>query len=258
MNETPEQAARRLFANAKNGFEFEVLHEYQHPNGDPWFWRVRFKDPYGQKWIRPIHLNDVGYDRGEPKFDGLKPLYRLPELVANPDKPVWFCEGEWCVDHLAKLNVLSTTSGGSTSDSKADFAPLAKRNVIIWPDKDKEGLKHAARVADKLLAVKAKVRVVKIDKLDLPDKGDVVDWLDKHPQATVGDLDKLDTVDYVKAEVVEAEPVGKSQATHLIELIQNAELFHDTDDLYYATFNVNGHRETRSTHSKGFHKWLCW
>jgi len=254
--ETPEQAARRIFA--KHGLELEALHIYQHADGNPWFWRARLKDPKGQKEIRPMRLNGAGYELKEPKFDDLKPLYLLPELAANPDKTVWFVEGEKCADCLAILNVLSTTSGGSISDSKADFAPLANRDVVLWPDHDEEGLKHAVRVADKLLAVDAKVRVVEIDKLDLPDTGDCVDWLKEHPNATADDLDKLNTVDYIKAEVVEAEPAGKSQATHLTELIQDADLFHDADGKGYATYKVNDHKETWPIHKcKVFKDWVC-
>jgi hypothetical protein len=237
----------------------ETLHLYQHADGSPWFWRVRLKDPKGQKQIRSMCLNGSGYEPYEPhefKFDGSKPLYRLPELGANPDKPVWFCEGEKCVDRLEQLGVLATTSGSCTSASKADFTPLANRTVFIWPDNDKEGLNHAVRVADKLLAVDAKVRVVEIYKLGLPDKGDVVDWLEKHPHATVGDLNKLDTVGYVKAEVVEAEPAPhKSQATRLVEFAKEAELFH-AGDKAFASFEVNGHLETWPIHSQGFRKWL--
>ncbi|MBA2490748.1 MAG: DUF3987 domain-containing protein [Gammaproteobacteria bacterium] len=96
--------------------------------------------------------------------------------------------------------MLATTSGGSTSAKHADFSPLAKRRVIIWPDNDEPGLKHAQEVADRLIELGATVRLV--NTANLPPKGDVVDWLREHPKAKAADLDKLPLVDYAKAENV--------------------------------------------------------
>jgi DNA primase len=140
-------------------------------------------------------------------FSRGKPLYNLPQLLARPADPVWFVEGELCADHLTKLGVLSTTSGGSTSAKHADFAPLAKRRVIIWPDNDEPGLRHAHEIAEGLSAVSASVRLVDIVKLNLPLKGDAVDWLKAHPDASSHDLNTLPMVPYtkVKSATVEAE-----------------------------------------------------
>jgi DNA primase len=134
-----------------------------------------------------MYLNGHGYEIGEPEFPNGKPLYNLPQLLARPADPVWFVEGELCADHLTKLGVLSTTSGGSTSTKHADFAPLAKQRVIIWPDNDKPGLRYAHEVADKLIAVDASVRLVDIGKLNLPPRSDAVDWLMAHPDASSHD-----------------------------------------------------------------------
>src|SRR5215207_3180325 len=184
MHETPELAAHRLAADAINdGFKFEALHAYQDAEGRSVYWRIRAKHPDGHKWIRPMYLNGQGYELGEPDFGCGKPFYRLPEIINPPDKALWFVEGEWSADHLARLGVLSTTSGGSTSANKADFAPLTKRHINIWPDNDEGGLRHAAEVAEKLIAVGAAVRLVDIKKLNLAPKGDCIDWLEEHPQA---------------------------------------------------------------------------
>ena len=48
----------------------------------------------------------------------------------------------------------------------------------------------------------------------------------------------------------------KKQADILIELASTAELFHDQDDVGYARFDVNGHKENWPIRTKGFKRWL--
>ncbi|MGH8501337.1 MAG: DUF3631 domain-containing protein [Gammaproteobacteria bacterium] len=197
MSETPQQAARRFSAKAiQDGFVPEGLYPYRDADGNIVYHRIRCKRASdGAKWIRPMRSNGHGYELREPEFPNGKPLYRLPDIAARPEDPVWFVEGETCADALAKLGVLATTSGPADSAKHADFSPLAKRNVIIWPDNDEAGLRHAREVADRLIELGATVRLVDIAKLNLPDKGDVVDWLEAHPKATAADLDALPMVD---------------------------------------------------------------
>lgn len=82
----------------------------------------------------------------EPAFKHGKPLYHLSSLTKSFDKDVWLFEGEQCVDIAEKLNLLATTSGSATTANDADWTPLKNRNVIIWPDNDKEGLEYSKRL----------------------------------------------------------------------------------------------------------------
>jgi len=50
---------------------------------------------------------------------------------------------------------------------------------------------------------------------------------------------------------------GPKQADVLIELAQEAELFHSPDAAAFADLNINGHRETWPVRSKGFRRWLA-
>ena len=71
-----------------------------------------------------------------------RPLYRLRELLAEPSKPVIISEGEKKADRAVKMFpdcVATTTIGGAKAPRKTDFAPLAGRQVIIWPDNDDPG-----------------------------------------------------------------------------------------------------------------------
>ena len=63
--------------------------------------------------------------------------------------------------------------------------------------------------------------------------------------------------DLLKA-ATEEEPTKKStQAEIILRLAEAAEVFRDYDDIAYATFSVNGHKETWPVRSKGFRRWLA-
>jgi hypothetical protein len=58
----------------------------------------------------------------------------------------------------------------------------------------------------------------------------------------------------------ESDDVGRRGPTHadiLIELAQEAELFHTPDGTGFADLNINGHRETWPIRAKGFRRWLA-
>jgi hypothetical protein len=107
-----------------------------------------------------------------------KLLYRLPELIAaNAEKPVFVVEGEKDVDRLQSIGVLATCNTGGAGKWKADHAaPLAGRNVIILPDNDDPGRKHAQQAYKSLAGKAASVKIVELP--GLPPKGDISDWLD--------------------------------------------------------------------------------
>jgi putative DNA primase/helicase len=87
-----------------------------------------------------------------------RPLCRLVELLENRRAPVCVCEGEKKADAVTRLfpGYLGTTSmGGAKAARLSDWAPLAGRNVIIWPDHDEAGRRYAAEVAALAIAAGA-------------------------------------------------------------------------------------------------------
>lgn len=190
--ETPKQAAKRLAAGAlRDGYKAQALHVYADPSGDPVYWRMRCKHPdTGEKWIRPMHWKGTGYAIGEPTAPAEgKHLYRLPDLLAaDPADPVLIVEGEWCADHLHKLGLIATTSGSAASASGADWTPLRGRYCLLWPDRDAPGSKYVGEVAAILCTLGCTVGRIDVEALNLPDKGDAVDWLTMHPDATTADV----------------------------------------------------------------------
>lgn len=194
-NHPPEgrrDAARRLSAGMlARGYQPEALHEYCDANGEPVLWRIRLRHPEtGEKWMRPMHWNGTAYVTGEPPAPAEgRPLYRLPELLAaDSAAPVFVVEGEACADALHRLGLVAVTSGSASSDGGADWRPLAGRRVILWPDHDEPGRKYAERVRESLSGLGAVCECLDVGALGLPEKGDAVDWIKAHPEATAADV----------------------------------------------------------------------
>ncbi|NMC31228.1 MAG: hypothetical protein GYA36_02050 [Veillonellaceae bacterium] len=105
--------------------------------------------------------------------------YRLPELLQAlaQGEPVFIVEGEKDADRLHELNLPATTNSGGagkwTNEHSKHFPAGAM--VIILPDNDEPGRKHAQAVARSLHGRGCVVKVMKLP--DLPPKGDVSDWL---------------------------------------------------------------------------------
>jgi len=105
-------------------------------------------------------------------------LYHLPELLASdPRQMVVVVEGEKDVERLRGLGLVATCNVGGAGKWKAELAEhLTGRDVVILPDNDAPGRKHAEQVAASLHGKAASVK--RVDLPGVPDKGDVSDWLD--------------------------------------------------------------------------------
>lgn len=270
LNETPKDAARRLANKAiLEGYKPEALHEYTDQGGKPLYWRIRLKNPVThEKWIRPMKLtNKKGYVYGEPEYLDGKPLYNLHNLASCTSDLIIVCEGEWCVDALSKLGVLATTSGSADSATKADWQPLAGRSVILWPDNDAVGQRYTAAVYAQLQQLGCMIQQINVGALNLPSKGDLVDWLAMNPGATAKDVLELPTIDISEAitndqlqelledESLEEKKSKQNQASVLVDFIlAQVELFHDKNSDVYAQDLLT--RETRRLDSRQFKDWL--
>ena len=160
-----------------------------------------YHDENGKLLFQVLRTEDKTFSQRKPKPDGngweyktsdvRKVLYRLPELMANPDKVVMITEGEKDADCLRSFGLLATCNPGGAGKWKDDFSSLLKgRSVVIFPDNDEPGRKHAQQVAEslqKFVQVENEQRQVKVIELpNLSEKGDVSDWLD-----VGGTLDEL-------------------------------------------------------------------
>ncbi len=160
---------------------------------------LRWDLPKGGKEIRPVSRNGAGWVLAaipEPR-----PLLNLSEFRSAIR--VYIVEGEPCVDSALSLGFSATTSiGGSKAAPKSDWTPLAGKECVILPDHDEPGGKYADAVAA-ILAKLTPAPVVKIVELpDLPEDGDIVDWIEDHDGKTEEQL-----VEWIEHLVSEAEPI---------------------------------------------------
>ena len=152
---------------------------YRGRDGSP-LYRVVRRDCPGE--TKRIHQER--YNAATGKFAGGKrcmegvPLvpYLLPEMLAS-NGLVLIPEGERKVDALADLGWIATCNPGGSGKFLKSFAPYFNgRDVVLLPDNDAAGRRHAREVASILAPVAASVRILELP--NLPPKGDIIDWLE--------------------------------------------------------------------------------
>lgn len=210
-----------------------ATYDYRDESGELLFQVVRMQP----KTFRQRRPNGTGW---EYKVKGTRQVpYRLPDLVAAPlNQQVYVVEGEKDVDRLAKLGVIATcNAGGAGKWHKAHAEPLKDRAVIVIPDNDEAGRDHAQKVAKSLKGIAADVRILELP--DLPEKGDVVDWLDAG--GTAEQLAKLPTSAPAalngegKGDDEDEEEKKRSQTDLLVAFArEHYELLHDRNGDVYA------------------------
>ena len=153
---------------------------YHHADGSPLYRKHRYEWRHNGKRVgdRKTYLWER-LDAGNWCW-GLNeqqaPLYRLPELLAAPDQPIHFCEGEKCADAVARLGLIATTLPSQKLEEGADLSPCAGRVIYNHADNDQSGRDQAAVRADALRAAGAE-KIVHVTYEDCGHKGDVADWL---------------------------------------------------------------------------------
>lgn len=151
----------------------EAIYVYAAADGAPRYRVVRYRPKAFEVW----HPNGSGWLRG---LAGAEPVpYRLPQLsAADAGAAVFIGEGEKVADRLSSEGLVATTSPFGAGKWPAAWGEryLAGRHVVVLPDADEVGAKHARAVADSCSGHAATVRIVELP--GVPAHGDVVDWLD--------------------------------------------------------------------------------
>jgi len=147
----------------------------------------RYEDEDGNLQYE-VHRNEQkGFSQCRPDGKGgtiwnmngvVRVPYRLPELVASdPRQTVFICEGEKDCDRLQSLGILATCNSGGAGKWQNKFSRhFTGRLVVVITDNDDPGRDHAQKVAQSLHDVAESVRILELP--NLPEKGDVSDWLD--------------------------------------------------------------------------------
>lgn len=132
-----------------------AIYRYRNADGTLAALIARYETPNG-KLILPFTVWSLPDGRKDWYCKGLpdaRSLYRLPEMLSEPDKPVLLSEGEKCADAVAAAlpGYASTTwQGGCNADSMTDFDPVHGRIIIYLPDNDESGEKAAVRIGTRL------------------------------------------------------------------------------------------------------------
>jgi len=161
-----------LFVGSPAGLEPDAAYEYRDERGALLFEVVRGPGKrFRQR--RPDGLGGGAWNlAGVPRV-----LYRLPELrAADPSTEVYVVEGEKDVETLRHLGLIATTNPQGAGKWRPELSePLRGRDVVILPDNDEPGRKHADSVARLLAGVARRIRIVELPGLQT--KEDVSDWI---------------------------------------------------------------------------------
>ena len=167
-------------------------HDYHNASGQTVYQVIRSADmKFSQR--RPDGKGGYIYN-----LKGVDPVpYNLPMIKQALNEPVFVVEGEKCADALIKVGFIATTnSGGAGKWSDALSLHLEGRDVIVLPDNDPPGMRHADIVVASLWGKANQIK--RVDLPGLPDKGDVVDYLRTH------------TLEELSAEVRRVEPLTEA------------------------------------------------
>ena len=88
-------------------------------------------------------------------------LFRLPKVIAS--EVVYVVEGEKDVVTLERLGCVATTCAMGAGKWREEYAlSLAGKDVLIVPDSDAPGLRHAAEVAQSLIEKARSIRILRL------------------------------------------------------------------------------------------------
>jgi hypothetical protein len=138
---------------------------YRDAHGAPLFHVLRFDPPGERKQFLPLSLwrEAAGLRWRWKGVLSPRPLYGLYRLAALPTAPIVVCEGEKAADAAARVfprSVAVTSPGGAQAAGQCDWAPLAGRRVLMWPDADEPGAKYALEVARILDGLQCEVSII--------------------------------------------------------------------------------------------------
>jgi hypothetical protein len=160
-DDAPAPDWMRLFGRAR------VAHwAYRTENGKPIFFICRIdkgtRDGKRIKEFLPACWFE-GKGWASKHWPSPRPLYNLPNIIANPSAPIVVVEGEKAADAAARIfpkSIVTTSSGGALAPKKTDWNPIRGRPVMFCPDDDAPGRRYAQEVADMLTAIDCSVSIV--------------------------------------------------------------------------------------------------
>ena len=139
------------------------------------------------------------YRDDKPGLGGILPaLYCAYSTAVKDADTVFWAEGEKDVNNLTFGDhaAVCLHSGAAGKPSLEQLEVLRGKKIIILPDNDEPGRKHAQNVAKALQGIAASVKVIDLTTIDprLPEKGDITDLMEEHDSGIIGTiLEKAET-----------------------------------------------------------------
>ncbi|MEN6620923.1 MAG: CHC2 zinc finger domain-containing protein [Smithella sp.] len=138
-----------------------------------------YKQPDGNK--KGVWEHFLG-DKWIPGQGGLKsPLYRQENIPKAADTLLFWTEGPKDADSLFKLDLIATTTGGSSDRLRQEQLEIIPKNqkIVIIPDRDTAGQRYGKHIADTLQKHGCTVYVVDLPYPIVDKHGrDITDWID--------------------------------------------------------------------------------
>jgi hypothetical protein len=136
-------------------------HEYTNIDGDLVDVVLRWGSGPSKR-IRPVSPTGVGWVQRHAQVRPL-PLYRL--LPVREAGQAIVVEGEKDADAIVACGLAATTNlMGAGKAAHTDWAPLAGKQVVIWPDPDTAGHEHADDVGRRLVDLGCAVSILDLEQ----------------------------------------------------------------------------------------------
>ena len=167
----PDDAPPPLASHVRHGRPVKRW-AYRDAEGRVCFYHDRYEPKGERKQFAPLTLwrssgGKLAWQFKAPPAP--RPIMNADQLALRPGAPVLVVEGEKAADAAALLwpfAVVVCWQGGAQAVERADWRPLAGRDVVLWPDADEPGAACMMKLAGVLQGIGAE-RVRRLDLAQL-------------------------------------------------------------------------------------------
>jgi hypothetical protein len=146
--------------------------------------RYKYKNIEGKNVYDVVRFEPKDFRTQRPDgkwtLDGVTRVpYRLPQLLAGikEGKEILLLEGEKDCDNAENIGLVATTFPGGAGKWRKEYSKwFQEAKVICLPDNDSAGRKGMDFIASEIVKVAKSVRWLELP--DIPEKGDLSDWLE--------------------------------------------------------------------------------
>jgi hypothetical protein len=200
-------------------------------------------------------------------------LYRYKEVREAIDKglTIFLVEGEQCADLLWGMGLAATTNVGGSGKWRTRYSEqLNGASIVICPDNDIAGIKHAEKLSKEFPSAKWIYPSSPSFDWDNPPESngsDVFDWIEELQKEGLSNEKICDRIlGAIEPQRIskpspdpaqtQDKPPKKTAADILLTIAKGATYFHTSDKVAYADIWIEGNRHTYKVGSKAFKLWL--